>query len=100
MKFANTACLREKEVISLCDGSRLGCPEDFEVDIDCGKIIAIIVVGEAGLLGFGKRDEYVIPWDKIHCIGEDTILVKLDPSELRCCLREPSGKKKPPKNKL
>ncbi len=100
MKFANTAYLRDKEVISLCDGARLGCPEDFEVDISCGKIIAMIVVGEAGLFGFGKCDEYVIPWDKIHCIGEDTILVKLEPSELRCCLREPRDKKKPRNNKM
>ena len=94
MKFANTAYLREKEVISLCDGARLGCPEDFEIDISCGRIIAMVVVGEGTLLGFGKRDEYVIPWDKIHCIGEDTILVKLDPAELRCCLRESCKKKK------
>ena len=74
--------------------------EDFEVDIACGKIIAMIVVGEARLFGFGKCEEYVIPWDKIHCIGEDTILVKLEPSELRCCLREPRDKKKQRNNKM
>jgi len=96
MKFCSTADLREKDVINVCDGCRLGCPEDFEVDMGCGKIIALIVVGDCSMLGFGKRDTFVIPWDKIQCIGEDTVLVRLTPEELRCSMKE-QGKK--PKNK-
>ncbi len=93
MKFCSTADLREKDVINVCNGSRLGCPEDFEIDISCGKIIALIVNCDERLFCFGKHDEIVIPWDKIKCIGEDAILVRLDASELQCCTREHSKKK-------
>ena len=93
MKFSNTQTLRDKEVINLFDGSRLGCPEDFEFDVCGGQIIALIVVCESGFLGLGKQNEYIIPWEKIHCIGDDAILVRLDEKELQCCLRN-HGKKK------
>ena len=99
MKFCNTAVLRDKDVINLCNGVKLGCPEDFEFNVCDGKIIALVVEGEASAFGFGKHDEFIIPWDKIQCIGEDAILVRLEPHELQCCMRE-HGKKKPPKHKM
>lgn len=94
MKFISTAELREKDVINLCDGVRLGCPTDFEVDVSCGRIATIIVACDDSLFGFGKRDEMMIPWDKIKCIGEDAILVSLDANELQCCTKEKRKKKK------
>ena len=97
MKFCSTADLREKDVINVCDGTRLGCPEDFEVDIACGKIIALIVVGECSLFGF-KKDIFLVPWDKIQCIGEDTVLVRLTPEELRCSIKEQGKKQKNKQN--
>ena len=99
MKFCSTVDLREKDVINVCDGARLGCPEDFEIDMECGKIIALIVVGDGSLLGFGKKDTFVIPWEKIQCVGEDAVLVKLTPEELRCSIKE-KGKKPRNKQKL
>ncbi len=99
MKFCSTADLREKDVINLCDGSRLGCPEDFEIDIACGRIVALIVNCDDRLFGFGKHDEIAVPWEKIKCIGDDAVLVRLDSSELQCCKRE-YRKKKSGKTKL
>ena len=99
MKFCSTVDLREKDVINVCDGSRLGCPEDFEVDICCGKIIALVTVGDCSVFGFGRKDVFIIPWDKIECIGEDTVLVKLTPEELRCATKE-QGKKQKNKQKM
>lgn len=29
---------------------------------------------------FSNSNDIVIPWDKVHCIGEDLILVKIDGS--------------------
>jgi len=68
---------RDKEVINICDGKRLGYVCDVEVDTACGQIRAIIVPGENKFLGFGKGCDTVIPWNNIRCIGNDIILVEL-----------------------
>ena len=94
MKYQSTADLREKEVVNICDGAKLGCPDEFEMNMEDGRIIAIVVGNDNGLFGFGKKEETVIPWDKIQCIGEDTIIVKLIPEDLRNCVRECRKKRK------
>ena len=82
MQRLNTAELREKEVINLCDGSKLGCPSDFEFDLCDGKITALVIFQAGGFCGMGKGCEIIIPWCKIECIGEDAILVRLTPNEI------------------
>ena len=78
MKIISTDDLRRLEVINLCGGERLGFPCELELDLDCGSIISFTVTREGcGFSLFGEREEYVIPWCKIECIGADTILVKL-----------------------
>ena len=70
--------LRQKEVINICDGARLGRICDLELD-DCdGRINAIIVPGPSRMLGLLRSDEeFVIPFCKIRRIGGDVILVEL-----------------------
>ena len=82
MERFSTCELRDKEVINLCDGARLGCPSDFEFSACDGKITALIVAGQGGFLGFGHSNDLLIPWCKIECIGEDAILVRLAPNEI------------------
>ena len=94
MRKISTACLRELEVINLCGGEKLGYPADFEIDVDCGKILSIIVREEDCLSIFAKKEEYVIPWCNIECFGEDAILVKMSREELSCCFVEQRGKGK------
>ena len=77
----STCELRQKEVINLCDGTKLGTPCDFEFDLCDGKITAIIVPRPSGFLGLCHDNDLIIPWCKIECIGEDAILVKLTPIE-------------------
>ena len=43
--------LREKEVINICDGERLGFVEDVEFDLCTGKITHIIVPGPCKFFG-------------------------------------------------
>ncbi|MBQ8330931.1 MAG: YlmC/YmxH family sporulation protein [Clostridia bacterium] len=81
MERFSTCDLREKEVINLCDGTRLGCPVDFEFNVFDGKITGLIVSRPSGFLGLSHANDLMIPWGKIECIGEDAILVRLSPSE-------------------
>jgi len=68
--------LRQKEVINTKDGTRYGFVSDLEINMQEGKITAIIVPGPGRVLGvFGRDHEFRIPWDKVHKFGDDIILV-------------------------
>ncbi|MDP2892587.1 MAG: YlmC/YmxH family sporulation protein [Bacillota bacterium] len=71
--------LRQKEVINIPDGKRLGCVCDLDMDICEGKICAIIVPGPSRFFSFFRAERgFVIPWCRIKRIGEDVILVEID----------------------
>ena len=73
--FSDLKC---KEVVNVCDGGRLGCVTDLEMDLCTGTILSIIVPGERSMLGLLRaRDGIVIPFCRIQKIGEDVILVDL-----------------------
>jgi len=72
-----TSDLKLKEVVNILDGRRLGTITDVEIDIDTGKLTAIVVPGQARFLGlFGRNEDIVIQWEKINKIGLDVILVE------------------------
>ena len=76
--------LHDKEVINVCDGSRLGCVDDVEVDTCSAQLTALVIFGRPKFLGlFGHEDDIVIPWREIEIIGDETILVSrpLSPEE-------------------
>lgn len=82
MARCTTLSLKKKEIINLCDGSRLGFATEFEFDPKCATITALMVPRQScGFLGLGKTEYLFIPWGKIECIGEDTILVRLTGAE-------------------
>lgn len=81
MERLSTCDLRNKEVVNVCDGARLGCPSDFEFDAKDGRICAIVIARQGGFLGLWREGDIIIPWCKIECIGTDTILVRLTPGE-------------------
>ncbi len=70
--------LKDKEVINMCDGKRLGYIHDVELNLCSGCVLSIIVLFDLRLFGFGKCEELVIPWDKIGCFGKDAVLVHVD----------------------
>ena len=84
MKRYNTADLRKLQIINICDGSCLGFATDFEFEAEpeCGRMIALVIGGSSGFFGLGRRDDLVIPWRMIECIGEDAILVKINKGEI------------------
>ena len=76
--------LRQKEVINMSDGARLGFVYDVEVDLSNGTIGSIIVPGNGKFLGlFGKDNDYIIPWEQIKKVGDDIILVDLENRSIR-----------------
>jgi len=76
--------LSARDVVNTVDGRRLGNIVDVELDLGTGKIVAVIVPGQAKVMGvFGKSDDYVVPWENIKKIGEDVILVELSERYLR-----------------
>ncbi len=69
---------RHKEVINIKDGKRLGYVQDVCADLETGRITSIIVPGNKKIMSiFSKEDDIVIEWEKIKCIGDDTILVDI-----------------------
>ena len=67
---------RNKEVINISDGRRLGFIEDVDLDIESGNISSVIIPVRGKILGvFGKDTEYIIPWESIKKIGHDIVLV-------------------------
>ncbi len=80
--------LSARDVINVLDGRRLGNVVDLELDLSTGKILSVIVPGQAKMLGvFGRADDYVVPWENVKKIGEDVILVELSEHYLRRAVR-------------
>jgi YlmC/YmxH family sporulation protein len=73
------ADLQCKEVVNVFDGARMGYVNDVELDVDNGRLCAIVVPGpwSFGSL-FSKGEEYVVPWGQIEKIGDDIILVRFE----------------------
>lgn len=80
--------LKDKEVVHIGKGIRIGYVDDVEINIDDCRITAIVVYGRCKCWGIlGREDDVVITWDKIEVIGEDTILVNCNYSGKKCSSR-------------
>ncbi len=82
--------MREKEIINLRDGCRLGNVCDVEFDTCSGSITAIVIFGKGKMLGLmGRCDDIKICWNDIKVIGDDTILVDVElPQECKQQVKE------------
>lgn len=70
--------LRNREVINIVDGRKLGTICDLDIDLENGRIAAIVVPGGGRLYSlFGGGRDYVISWENIVKIGVDAILVEI-----------------------
>lgn len=75
--------LRTKEVINIQDGKRLGKVMDLEFCVQDARITALVVPAETSLIQTlrGEKCGTIIPWENIHRIGDDVILVSLSCTE-------------------
>lgn len=69
--------LRSRDVINILDGKKLGNIVDIDLDLDNGKVLALVLPGRVKGFLFTKREEIVVPWQKIVRIGRDVILVEV-----------------------
>lgn len=67
--------LKNKEVINVASGRRMGFVTDAELDMSDARLLAIVVSGGGGI--FSRGEDAVIPWACIEHIGEDLILVNV-----------------------
>jgi YlmC/YmxH family sporulation protein len=77
MSMVKISEFQMKDVVNVADGKKLGNIGDIDININTGKIEAVIIGGTGKVLGFFGRDaDIVIPWKNIIKIGEDVILVR------------------------
>ncbi len=77
IRMVKISDLRMREVINVLDGRRMGMIKDIDIDLETGRITALILPGSTRLMGFfGREEEIVVPWEKIVRIGVDVILVE------------------------
>ncbi len=68
--------LANLEVINLTNGRTMGFIDDLDLDLQNGRINAVIIPEEGGFWSFlSGETEHVIKWSNIVKIGEDVILV-------------------------
>ena len=72
--------LKQKEVINICDGRKLGCVVDLEIEPNSGSIQAIVVPSSfnLGAVFRGEPTGVVIPWNAVVKLGDDAILVEME----------------------
>lgn len=72
---------QEKDVVNVVDGKNLGQVTDLEINLQIGRVEAIVVPGKGHgkFFGFfGGGEDITIPWRNIVKIGRDVILVRMD----------------------
>lgn len=69
--------LRNKEIIDIRSGCRYGYVGDLEIDLETGRVHALVVPGRLRLFGLlGRERERVFLWNAVRRFGEDIILVE------------------------
>ena len=73
--------LRSKQVVCIKNGAVLGFISDVKLNTETGYLEALIIYGKLRYFGFfGREDDIYIPWSDIDVIGNETVLVKSDPT--------------------
>ena len=87
--------LRNKDVINMADGKRLGYIEDIDLNVEQGRIEALIIPTVQGrrFSLFAKGEEAIINWRQVKKIGADVILIdpdkRLEPITATETMQEP-----------
>ncbi|MBR5390352.1 MAG: YlmC/YmxH family sporulation protein [Clostridia bacterium] len=67
-----------RQVVDLDSGARIGAVRDAVIDLQTGRVTALIVPGRLRSLGLlGREEEICVPWEAVRRVGEDLIFVRL-----------------------
>ncbi len=73
------SALRNKEVINVRTGEKIGYVDDLELDTQAGRIVSLIIYGRNRAFGLMGRDEdIIVNCRDIELVGEDTVLVRFE----------------------
>ena len=70
--------LIKKEVVNVCDGKLMGYISDALICTGEGRVLNFSVRPDCGFFP-KKKNDIIITWDNIERIGEDAVLVRLNP---------------------
>lgn len=70
----NFADLKNKEIISVTNGRRLGYPDDVVLDTASNSINYFVITRQTKMFKRPEREQ--VPFSSVTLIGEDVILVK------------------------
>lgn len=72
--------LRNKDVIDLQEGKRIGYIDDIDLDLERGRIESLVIPTSNSRMFnlFGRGEDIVIHWRQIKKIGVDVILIDPD----------------------
>lgn len=74
--------LETKDIVNLADGAKLGPVKDLHIDLETGKVVALVLQAPRKYLGLMRSGrDMVIPWDLVKKFGLDTVLVELQPMD-------------------
>ena len=76
--------LKQKDVVNIYDGKRLGKPIDLVLNPGACVEALVVPSGSGGFLGLLRQDKEgcFIPWNRVLRIGDDVILVEIHDSSL------------------
>lgn len=75
--------LKYKEVINVRSGTRLGYIDDLTFNTETSAVTEMIIYGRPRFFGlFGKDEDIVIKCGEVEVIGEDTVLICTEESEM------------------
>lgn len=75
--------LRNKEIINIRNGARMGYVDDIEFDTDDSMIKSFIIYGRTRFFGLlGRDDDIILTCDDIEIVGVDTVLISADEAKL------------------
>lgn len=81
--ICSLAELRNKEVVNVKTGMKIGYVDDVEIDTLNSSVVALVVYGRPKCMGILGRDEdVIIKCRDIELIGEDTILVSFEETSI------------------
>lgn len=76
--MAKISEFRQKEVVDINSGQRLGFICDIDVDLETGKIISVTVPSGKLFSSVMKKADKIILWENIVKIGPDIILAQFN----------------------